>query len=1265
MRRKIIAQRYQLEKLIGRGGMGVVYKVFDLETKTVKALKMLTTLSAERVRRFHREFRAIHRLVHPYIITVHDSGMMGDKPYFTMEYVDGVDLKSLFNFSHFNKIPDVAVTEIDAPLPASKHSKKELKKTVDPILADTFALPEIEEHCHSFFERINHEKLSQLLGADQEEILQKIGGFYGLVLELFIQICRALEYIHANKIIHRDIKPENILITMNQESGTPQIKLLDFGIAKFSRQDMMQDHDLTQKGVVIGSVTYISPEQAKGLRVDGRSDLYSLGVVLYEILTGYAPFRADNNIAVLMKHVREEAVPVTTYMSDIDPQLDQIVMKLMSKDPPKRYASATELKQELQKFKHVILPVTAQYFLRLADSQGDSSLIQFEKAQGFQVLHPSFVGRNGVISQLEKYLSVCKKGKGQLASITGGAGVGKTRLLKEFENQCRFLGAEVYVGKCLENQARSSPFGDIIRMYITRCRATKNRVALEKISESWPSLKNLVPEMGSFQSLKQITEVIQADQELARRKMMEDYLKFIILVAQQKVLVLIMEDFQWADSDNVELLEYIEQNLPERVLIVVSFREEEIWNIKGNGKTLPRFLEKDSRGGRRKSLYIPPLTSDETREMIKSMLGSGKFPSKFIDYIADNTEGNPFFIEEMVKNAVEKNALYIDQDVWKWRGTITQELPKGIEDVILKRMKRLTDDAQEILKVASVVGAEFPTDILTRLVKIEEHEFFDVLNEILQAQLIEEVDSPGEGINAEDRYKFVHNNIRVIVYHRISPRRKKIYHNRLARVMEEYYWKQRQIEAASGDIAYHYEMGKKVESAIQYYHMAAEQSKSKYQIAKTIEYYCSALRLMPEADTQRGKILVGLGEIYFLSGEWTKAMQSFKRALKVLKEEDVQVKVLGKMAEIAENRGFHDKSLKYIRNACAIVSQKPEIFPGDVIARIEGVLGQICYSRGDFSKAMVHFKKGLSAIKGEDVSIELGQLYNNIGLVYAQRGAFEKALKYHEKGLEARIQLFDEKGTAQSYTNIGHVHYYLGNFDEALKYYQESRITKERIQDVEGIGQTLYRIGNVEVSKGNPSSALDYYKRSLNVFRELGFTGKIATVYNNVAEVYYGLGEYNKSLKYHSRCYTIAREVKDNNIQVASCLNLGMVYRAKNNLDKAEKYIQQSARICNTLGIRLYSPEINARLGEIAIDRQKMEEGLGFCLKAVAEAASSSPRDKGITRRALGYAYLQMEELEKAGKNLEQASQHFADSGEKLEQARTYPPSSLEAILLP
>jgi eukaryotic-like serine/threonine-protein kinase len=271
---RLLGGRYELDGVVGRGGMAEVYRARDIRLDRIVAIK---TLRADLARdqifqaRFRREAQSAASLNHPSIVAVYDTGedMATGMPipYIVMEYVDGRTVRDLLQEGH-RLLPERSLEIIDGVL-------------------------------------------------------------------------RALDYSHQAGIVHRDIKPGNVMVTRNGD-----VKVMDFGIAR-----AMSDAQatMTQTAQVIGTAQYLSPEQARGERVDSRSDLYSTGCLLYELLTGRPPFTGDSPVAIAYQHVRENPVPPSRVDPDVPPWADAIVLKAMAKSPADRYQTAADMRADLQR----------------------------------------------------------------------------------------------------------------------------------------------------------------------------------------------------------------------------------------------------------------------------------------------------------------------------------------------------------------------------------------------------------------------------------------------------------------------------------------------------------------------------------------------------------------------------------------------------------------------------------------------------------------------------------------------------------------------------------------------------------------------------------------------------------------------------------------------------------------------------------------------------------------------------------------------------
>jgi serine/threonine-protein kinase len=263
---EVIAGRYELLELVGRGGMSSVWKAQDHLLDRSVAIKVLHehyTQDEEYVERFRREARSVAQVSHPNIVTVIDRGEDAGRQYIVFEYVDGENLKQLI--------------EREGPLPVRE------------------------------------------------------------ALLLALQMARALGFAHDRGLVHRDVKPQNVL--MNDEG---QAKMTDFGIARSVDVD-----GVTVTGTVLGTSEYIAPEQARGQRVDAHTDVYSLGVVLYELLTGAVPFSGESFVTVALRHVNEPPPDVLERRPDCPPRVALLIERAMAKNAEDR-PSMDELVTELE-----------------------------------------------------------------------------------------------------------------------------------------------------------------------------------------------------------------------------------------------------------------------------------------------------------------------------------------------------------------------------------------------------------------------------------------------------------------------------------------------------------------------------------------------------------------------------------------------------------------------------------------------------------------------------------------------------------------------------------------------------------------------------------------------------------------------------------------------------------------------------------------------------------------------------------------------------
>ncbi|WP_372369462.1 protein kinase [Candidatus Uabimicrobium sp. HlEnr_7] len=270
MKKEKLFADYRVVEELGRGGMGLVYKVYNPQTDRISALKVLLSgnfADEKQVQRFIREVKTTAKLKHPNIVTLYETGFHDNHHYFTMEYIDGESLRSF--------------------LKNEKHTQKQ-------------------------------------------------------VLEILIKVANAVDYAHKEGVIHRDLKPENIMII--GETGIP--KVMDFGLAKSTQTE---DH-LSMTNEILGTPAYMSPEQGEGSKVSHLTDVYSLGILLYEFLGGRVPFQGKTLANILQQIFHDDPISVRSLNPEIDKELEAICLKAIEKKPNKRYTSAQSFANDLSNY---------------------------------------------------------------------------------------------------------------------------------------------------------------------------------------------------------------------------------------------------------------------------------------------------------------------------------------------------------------------------------------------------------------------------------------------------------------------------------------------------------------------------------------------------------------------------------------------------------------------------------------------------------------------------------------------------------------------------------------------------------------------------------------------------------------------------------------------------------------------------------------------------------------------------------------------------
>lgn len=620
----------------------------------------------------------------------------------------------------------------------------------------------------------------------------------GEVIDIGIQVAEALDYSHSRGVTHRDIKPENIMVV--REDSRLRVRIMDFGLARGAAESR-----ITKTGTIAGTLSYMSPEQVSASGVDHRSDIYSLGTVLYECLTGEPPFSGELQ-SILYRIVHEIPQSPRALGAEISEDLEMVVLACIAKDPAKRPQRAGEIAESLRR---------AQ--TRVHQSDLGKSVIMTKTMMLPRVALSPFIGRDKELAELQKRLNAAISGECQFVVVSGEPGVGKTRLLDEIENLARARKLLVLHGRTIE-QDGAFPYQGF-------CEAIQEYFRL-KDPVSSPSyhldMADVAPDLVSlFPMLSEISEIRAAatgDSKLSqlsgsqgpenRTQIFELLARTITRLAASKPLILFLEDLHAAEI-SIEALQYIVRRLgPTPTLIVGTYRSSE---IDGRNHPLSRMLD-TFRGDRRFSaIALGPFSPSEHRLFLETLIGGPKLADSLIEKLFEATEGNPFFTKELVRSLLDSGGIAKDQTGAWSLGASTDlsagELPATIQQAVEKRIERLPEELREILSLASVVGKSFDFRDLEALAAEKDVE--DAIDRLVEEGILEE-----ERESRGDRLTFASGVVRDVLYGAISRRKRRSLHRKYAEEIERRHGGR--LERVYPQLVHHFSQGDVPDKTVEY-----------------------------------------------------------------------------------------------------------------------------------------------------------------------------------------------------------------------------------------------------------------------------------------------------------------------------------------------------------------------------------------------------------------------------------------------------------------
>ncbi len=925
-----------------------------------------------------------------------------------------------------------------------------------------------------------------VLGGSLKERLQRGPLPWHEAVHLAVQVAQALEHAHAAGIVHRDLKPGNIML--DKQGGA---RLMDFGLAHVTDASTM-----TRTGTVMGTVYYLSPEQAVGRHVDARSDLYSLGAMLYEMLTGQPPFTGPSAVGIIYKILNEPAPRVRDIVTDAPPLLDALIDRLLQKDPGRRLASATQVASALQ--------ATERY-----DPRVESIAMELPEPSSAELSdrEQPLVGRSEEIEALRDGLDRALSGLGRTLLISGEAGTGKTRLAAELRVLGAATGAQYLSGACLYGDA-PNPYAvlvDILRAF-RACWA-----GLGSEAQDVPGDEELRAALADVERVLRIDSVGSAGEEATwlqqvsliegQNQAFELITQFFTLASRRRPVILVMDDLQWASPTSLQLFHYLARAVRgTRILLVGIYRPEELLpGASGERHPLKETLQRMGREKLYLEIVLLPLGNAEVARIAANALNVASIDPDFGDLLYRESDGNPFYLLETLTLLQEQGALERVDDHWELHANLSEiSVPGSVYDVIMRRVDQTSAEDRDLLDWASVTGQRLNVDLLTAVVGGNRLAVMKRLYGLEQRYGLLHADAEG--------FEFAHAKIREVLYEELPPTLRRECHLAVGEALEGLVGER--PGPAVYELARHFVSAGDRRRGFRYAVIAADRAEKALAASEAATYLSQALGFLAPRDDLGGggdlemELQHRLGRLLSMLGRLEEAEAAFRAALQISQAHDdrrMQAIIVLALSSMHGRGGDWDGAIELGDRALALAEQV-DYHEGRADALLS--TGFFSFEKGDWHAAITRLKDALSIATEHKHAVQRARILGNMAIMYNARGRPEQAIDLYRESIETFDRLNQPLDVARGLSNLGFSHYSMGQYDKALSCYRDALERLGTIGDVRERGLLYLHVAEASLAQGDLPTARENCTLAARRFARLGFDLGIADVdrvYSGVA----------------------------------------------------------------------------------------------------------------------------------------------------------------------
>jgi serine/threonine protein kinase/tetratricopeptide (TPR) repeat protein len=885
---------YRIVEPLGRGSMGVVYRARHVGSEHAVALKTVRVPSPRLLESIRREVHALTRIRHPGVVRIVDNGVHRGRQWYAMDLLEGESLRRFgeriwsrhrIRWASLSETDALSATDAVGTQPSKSRSE-------DPPSA-----------VRSWY---------------ASDLLPAAAGELRTVVKIVRRLCATLAFLHGEGFLNCDLKPENVLLV----EGQPVI--IDFGLSAHHPGCSSREALEAQQGGA-GTIPYMSPEQIRGDFLDARSDLYSMGCLLYELLTGRPPFLGPPRV-VMAQHLFAAATPPSELVSGVPRTLEHLVLKLLEKDLAARFGHADEVAAELAEL-----------------GEDVRQLPNFPPARSY-LYRPRFVGREQIVADLGQLRDRALSGHGALVLLGGESGVGKTRVAMELTrlapgSRVQIVASESVALSTHDNATVGSGPLHSLRPFLQAvadcCQEGGPDVTEHLLGDRRSVLALYEPLLAQVPARGHSPPVLPLDVEASRQRLFNYLSETLARVADRQAVLLVLDDVGRADELSVAFLRSLTREYLDAtpLFILCTYRSEEPSDA----------VAALSRVSHATHVTLPRLDQDAVRSMVGDMLALPSPPTGFLSFVAQETEGNPFFVGEYLRTAVAERLLYRDQShTWKMFGQDDPSpaeyrslgLPRSLRELIEQRLRRLSPAARQAGLAAAVLGRESDADLIREVAGLSDDAAVGAIDELLRHQVLEQA-KPGQ-------LRFVHDKLREVAYTDAGADRLEGTHGRAATALESRTVNGPDASRTWAILGHHFAAARRPQLAAGYFKLAADHARATHANGEAIRLYREAinqvsqltLQLVGDAATWHDTLTAlheALADILSLSGQRADARIAYDAALGRAGDlrPATRARLCRKIGKTWETQHAHDEALRYYGRARDEVAEASLLEPSE------------------------------------------------------------------------------------------------------------------------------------------------------------------------------------------------------------------------------------------------------------------------------------------------------------------------------------------------